>query len=176
MMIRNGNALQTISLTLALCLGLAACGGKKNDGTSITYNMGDRVDVKGVVYNVLEADWQPSIGDGGDQKIPKHRFLVIRLAITNGTGAQVSVPFLSLEGGKGDPVMEVDEVKSLPGWLGIVRLVNPAQTEEGRIVFDVPPASYKLRVVAGVGDEEDSRLIDIPYAINDVTAPAPLKK
>ena len=133
MMIRNATALQTICLSGVLLFSLAGCSNQKvTEARNITYNMGERVEVKGVVYSVLDAEWLPSIGEGADQKLPKHRFLVLRVAITNGTGAQVNVPFLSLEGGKGDPIMEVDDAKGLPQWLGIVRLVNPAQTEDGK--------------------------------------------
>jgi hypothetical protein len=137
--------------------------------------MGERVDLGGVVYTVLEAAWRSSIGEGLGAMVPKDRFLVLRISVTNGLGAQISVPFLTLEG-RQEPVMEVQDVKNLPRWMGVIRMVSPAQTEDGLIVFDVPPAAYKLRVSAIKDDEDITRLVEIPLTLEesrDVPVKAP---
>lgn len=158
----------TACLVPLLLASLTACSDPKAAAESRTYQMGERVDVGGVVYTVLESEWRAAIGEGAGAMIPKDRFLILRVTITNGAGQPANLPFLHLEGAKQpDGVMEVDNAKGLAGWLGLVRIIPPAQTEEGKLVFDVPPASYKLRVSNGSGDNEVTRLVEIPYNVAD---------
>lgn len=37
----------------------------------------------------------------------------------------------------------------MDGWFGFLRTISPAQTQQGRVVFDVPLSSYKLRLTDG---------------------------
>lgn len=154
----------TVATVALLCL--SACPDPKAAAESRVYQMGERVDVGGVVYTVLESEWRAAIGEGAEAMIPQNRFLILRVTITNGAGQAANVPFLRLEGGK-EETMEVDNAKALAGWMGLVRIIPPAQTEEGKLVFDVPPGSYKLRVSNGSGDNEITRLVDIPYNVAD---------
>jgi hypothetical protein len=154
-------------LLLSLAALLSACSDPKAAAESRVYQMGERVDVGGVMYTVLESEWRASIGEGTDAMIPQNRFLILRVTITNGAGQPANLPFLHVENAKSESTMEVDNAKALPGWMGLVRIVAPAQTEEGRLVFDVPPGSYKLRVSNGSGDNEVTRLVDVPYNVSD---------
>lgn len=152
---------------LGLMALLAGCGDPASNDSFI-YKMGDRIPVGTLSYNVLEAEWKSDIGSAGIPQTPKHRFLVLKIAITNGGGSQATIPLLTLENLKKESTMEVSEVKELSGWLGLVRLVNPAQTETGVIVFDVPPAAYRLRVTDGKAPGEDqTRLVEIPLSLNE---------
>lgn len=154
---------------LALMLLLSACG-ESTSTDSFVYKMGEKVSVGSLVYMVLEAEWKSELsgGLGALPQTPKHRFLVVKLAMTNGGGAQATIPLLTLENGNKDSTMEVSEVKDLPSWLGLVRLVNPAQTDQGYIVFDVPTGAYKLRVTDGKETgTETTRLIDIPLSLSE---------
>ena len=162
----------------SLVMGLAAvaaagvsssCTDAKTAAESRVYQMGEKVDVGNVVYTVLEADWRAGIGEGANPMVPKDRFLVIRLAITNGTGAQISLPFLSIENRKKEPFMEVQEVRDLSQWMGLVRLIGPAQTEDGRIVFDVPQTDYFLRVTNSDPENEITRLVEIKLTLPDAS-------
>jgi hypothetical protein len=47
-------------------------------------------------------------------------------------------------------------------WLGVVRSVEPAQTEQGSIVFDAPPVHYRLRLT----DETDKEDIYVDLPLN----------
>lgn len=164
-------ALQTIgrlALVAGAFLSLTACPDAKSAAESRVYQMGERVDVGGVFYTLLESEWRAGLGEGPDELVPKNRFLILRATITNGTGAQVNLPFLTVEDGKQEPTLEVDNAKPVPGWFGLIRMVQPAQTEEGKFVFDVPPGSYKLRVSSGSGDNEVTRLVEIPYNPTDL--------
>jgi hypothetical protein len=153
---------------VGLLLLLAGCG-KDVSTDSFVYKMGDKVPVGTMIYTVIETEWRSDLsGAEGLPQTPKNRFLLLKVSMTNSGGAQAAIPLLTLENTKKEAAMEVGEVKNLPGWLGMVRLVNPAQTEEGMIVFDVPPAAYKLRVTDGKeSGSETTRLIDIPLSLNE---------
>ena len=171
MMSQNRIALQTfgrLALMASAFLALTACPDAKSAAESRVYQMGERVDVGGVVYTVLESEWRANLGEGPDEVIPKNRFLVLRVTITNGTGTQANLPFLTVESVKQEASMEIDNAKALPGWMGLIRIVQPAQTEEGKLVFDVAPGAYKLRVSSGSGDSEVTRLVEVPYNPTDL--------
>ncbi len=158
------------AIAFGLVLLLSGCG-ESPTTDSIVYKMGDKVQVGTMVYTVLEAEWKADLsGSEGLPQTPKNRFLVLKVAMTNGGGAQTAIPLLTLENPKKDSTLEVSEVKNLPNWLGIVRLINPAQTETGFIVFDVPTGAYKLRVTDGKETgSETTRLVDIPLSLSEPT-------
>lgn len=171
MMSQNQTAFQPISrlaLIAAAFLSLTGCPDAKSTAEQRVYQMGERVDVGGVVYTVLESEWRASIGEGSDEIIPKNRFLILRVTITNGTGTPANLPFLTVENAKQESTMEVDNAKPVAGWMGLVRVVAAAQTEEGKMVFDVPPGNYKVRVSNGSGDSEVTRLVEVPYNVTDL--------
>ena len=121
--------------------------------------MGERVEAGVLVYNVFEADWTPKLGSGQDARTPLHRFLVIHLSVTNSSAEPVSMPSLTLvdEAGQsfGEEVTEAD----VPAQLGLIRTIKPAETLHGRILFDVEPKSYKLKLDDGSGK---TALVDMP--------------
>jgi Telomeric repeat-binding factor 2. len=128
--------------------------------------MGERVSVGSVTYNVFQADWRSDLETPSGRRYPRHRFLVVRLSITNGAGENVNIPLLRVEDAGGKTYMEEDSAEGVDGWLGLLRIIAPAHTEEGAILFDVPPGNYKLHVVDG-GDLEQQkvRFVEIPYTI-----------
>jgi hypothetical protein len=67
----------------------------------------------------------------------------------------------------GNTYMELQEVKGIGNWLGLLRVVAPAQTLQGVIVFDAPAKDYRLRVTDG-GDLESERtaLIELPLTFS----------
>lgn len=131
-------------------LALSGCK-KAADRELAIYRMGDRVQVGSLIYNVLEADWKSQIGDGPSARLPKNRFLILRVTVTNSGGRQASIPSFTIEDDRGRTFGEETNGEGVTQWLGIIRRVDPAQTEDGRIMFDAPPANYKLRV----SDESD---------------------
>jgi len=138
--------------------------GSKGDGTpKVLRQMGEAVQVGPVVYNVLDAEWQSQIAGSTSPKLPKNSFLIVRLNITNAGNSELTLPLLQLEDEKGAEHYEVSELAGMEEWLGLLRLVGPSDTTQGRIVFDVAPANYRLRVTDG-GDpgEETTALVDIP--------------
>jgi hypothetical protein len=137
-----------IIATAAASLILSGCSSKdtvlKNE-----FPMGEKVVLGPLTYNVIETAWRSQLGSEFKIRIPQQRFLMIAISATNGGGKDVSVPLLTLENQNGDTFRELDNGEGVDGWFGFLRNISPAQTQQGRIVFDVPLSSYKLRLTDG---------------------------
>jgi hypothetical protein len=158
-------------VSVALLLLLAGCS-RRGASAERTHRMGERVEVAGLTYTVLDAAWKAQLGDEVKPRIPKDRFLVLHLTITNGTSKEAVAPMLSLVDQSGATYPEISDGEGIPQWLGMLRQIRPSQTEEGRIAFDVRSGTYKLRVTGGDDpDEEKSALIEIPLTL-DYETPA----
>jgi len=110
------------------------------------YSMGERVLVGQLTYSVVESAWRTQLGDSFKVRTPEGRFLLIKLSVTNGTGKDVSVPLLTLEGTNGQTYREIADGNGVDNWFGLLRTISPGQTQQGNILFDVPLTSYKLSV------------------------------
>jgi hypothetical protein len=131
--------------------------------------MGSPVYVGPLTVTALESEWKESLDTGSGTREPKNRFLLIRVTATNGGGAEAALPLLNLVDSKGNTYLEEDKGEGVPTWLGLLRILRPAQTEDGHLLFDVPPASYKLRVTTGGDPEQEmSALIDIPFRLESL--------
>jgi hypothetical protein len=108
--------------------------------------MGDRVETGSMTYNVFEAEWKTQIGTGQQATVPAHRFLVVHISATNGGADPVSLPALTLTDDSGELYNEAVAPGEVPALLGLVRSLKPADTLDGRVVFDVEPKSYKLKL------------------------------
>lgn len=129
--------------------------------------MGEKVNAGKLIYNVLHAQWKPALGEGANQRVPKNRFLILDITITNSSGEEAGVPLLNLYNAGGQNYLELDNGEGLENWLGLLRPVKPVQTIQGSLLFDVPQTSYKLQVTDG--GESGSELfayIDIPLQID----------
>ncbi len=136
------------------------------------FKMGERVPVGLITYNVLEAEYKTQLG-GVAQKMPQKRFLVLRLAITNGGNKEAELPLFSLVDDKGETYAELQEGEGVANWLGLIRKIGPTMTEEGRILFDVMPRDYKLQVSDGEEtSKEQLAHIEIPMQF-DTAEPIP---
>ena len=137
--------------------------------------MGERVPLGVLTYDIVETDWKTQLGDGFRQRYPQNRFLLINISITNGGGSEVSVPLFTLENSSGQTYTEAESGESVDNWFGLLRNISPADTRQGRLVFDVPLNSYKLKITDGGGpDEEKTAWVSIPLRMDvDPTVPAP---
>lgn len=136
-------------------------------GPGMIYQMGQGVQLGTLTYNVLETNWKSQLGGGPSARIPKNRYLLVKLTITNGAGQTSSVPEMALVNAAGQSFQEITEgVESVPKWLGVLRNLAPVQTDEGIVVFDVPLGAYKLQVSDGgeIGSEKKA-LIEIPLQL-----------
>lgn len=150
-----------IVFTALSCI-LLSCGSKPSATSS--YPMGERVPVGRLVFRVLEADWKAEIE--GAKFPPKNRFLQVRIAITNNGNQEVALPYLKLVDGTGKETYEFSDIETNSQWMGAIRHLRPAATEEGMIFFDVPVGGYKLEVIDGSDAEnEKTAYVTIPAAL-----------
>lgn len=150
--------------------------------------MGERVTVGPLTYNVIESVWRSQLGDVFKTRVPQQRFLLIDITVTNGGGKEISVPLLTLENQSGETFPESENGEGVDNWFGILRTLSPAQTQQGRLVFDVPLTSYRLRLTdGGEPGTEKYAWVEIPLRIDTdtgvsspipgtATPPAPVKK
>lgn len=168
----------------AALLLLAGCG--SGQGTTAkklpTYSMGAQVTVGPLTYTALETEWKSSFDSPTGPRQAQHQFLLIKLTVTNGGGGEVIAPLLYLVDGKGKEWIEDDKGEGIPQWLGTLRMLGPAQTSEGYLLFDVPQGSYQLRVSTGGDPEKEvAALVTIPFRLDsgagggvpEVQVPAP---
>ena len=163
-------------LTVALAAGLALAGCKKEDSQQTNFQMGEHVIAAPLVYNVVQTVWRTQLGDQFKTRVPDHRFLLISLSATNNGSKPVAVPFFTLEGSNREEYRELQTGDGVDNWFGLLREIAPGETKQGNIVFDVPLASYRLRLTNG-GEPGSERLVwvDIPLRIDtDTSATTPL--
>ncbi len=161
---------------LAVVLLLAACSRPQRLLSGSDYRMGERVPIGPLVYTVLEDSWKTQLGDALRQRFPQNRFLMLTVSITNSGGMDATVPLLSVEDTNGKTYIESDNGEGVDHWLGLLRNIRPAQTLQGQIVFDVPPATYRLRVTDGgePGQEKTARIyVPLRLEVESPLAPSP---
>jgi hypothetical protein len=154
------------ALSVAGGLLLTGCSRQQNSA-QINFQMGDRITAGPVVYNVIQTMWRTQMGDIFKTRVPENRFLMITLSATNGSGNEISVPLLTLEGDKGKEYHELENGDGVNNWFGLIRTLSPAETRQGNIVFDVPLTSYRLRLTDG-GEPGTEKFVwvDIPLRID----------
>jgi hypothetical protein len=110
------------------------------------FAMGERVPVGQMTYSVIESAWRTQLGESFKIRTPEQRFLLVKISVTNGTGKDVSIPLLTLEGNNGQMYREIADGEGVDNWFGLLRTISPGQTQQGNVLFDVPLTSFKLRV------------------------------
>jgi len=151
-------------LALAISLMCASC--RPQVATRAEYQMGDKVTAGPLIYNVVEKVWRSQLGEMFQTRMPQNRFLVISISATNGGGSEVSVPLLQLEGPDGTLYQELDNGEGVDNLFGILRTLEPAQTGQGRILFDVPLSTYRLRLSDGDSVSGHYSYVQIPLQID----------
>jgi hypothetical protein len=153
-------------VTALVSLVLAGCAAPQAQ-SGLEYPMGQKVTLGPLTYNVIESAWRNQLGDALRVRIPDQRFLVLTLSVTNGGGRQVSVPLLSLQNQNGQTFSESEDGEGLDNWFGLLRNIDPAQTQQGIILFDVALTSYRLRITDG-GEPGADRFawVQIPLRID----------
>jgi hypothetical protein len=145
-------AAATLLLVVVL---LSGCSKGKDPSLIGTFHMGEKVQAGQLVYDVLEADWRPALAENG--RLPKNRFLFLKVSISNVGAQPVAAPGLTLVGPNDTTYPEVTEnMDAVQGWLGLFRNIQPGKTETGYVVFDAPVGGYKAAVSDG-GDIENEK-------------------
>jgi hypothetical protein len=160
---------------LILALGapfiLIGVGCKTTAPATLEYHVGDPAGVGPLTFNVVETRWKSQLDAFPTPRIPERNFLLVRVVVTNGGGTEMGIPFLKLENSKGETFIESENGGGVEHWLGLLRRISPAQTEDGWLLFDVPTNAYKLRVTDGAIENEHFAYIDIPLNIEPQVSP-----
>jgi len=147
------------AITAALLLN--ACS-RSSSSAVRTYSMGEKVTLGQIIYTVYETQWLPQLGEGPAARVPQHRFFLVRMTAVNSGSAEVIVPNVTVEDDKGNSYPELQNGDGVPQWTGYLRTVKPAESAQGNVVFDAPPAHYKLRLADE--NEETLAYVDIPLS------------
>ncbi|MCX6619897.1 MAG: DUF4352 domain-containing protein [Acidobacteria bacterium] len=161
---------------VALSPSLALTGCRSGGPQDRPYRMGELVIVGALRYTIFDTEWKTQIGEGPGAHTPRNRYLIIHLSITNSGGSLLEVPTLTLEradGAADTAEPEIADSLGVPDWMGVIRRLKPADTVQGKVIFDVPLSAYRLRVGGGadVADEK-SAVVDIPIQYTPATDPA----
>lgn len=130
--------------------------------------MGESVRVGNLSYLVSETGWMDQIGEGVAAKVPKNRFLTVRLSITNGGIRRAVIPGAEVIDSAGKAYPEVSEAPGLEDWFGPFRAVDSSGTEHGLLIFDVPLGAYRLHV----SDDADAEQRKTAYILLPYQTPA----
>ena len=134
-----------------------------------TYPLGDKIALGHYVYVFYDTQWLTQLGEGSTARIPENRFFLVRFSVLNNGADETMVPNMILEDDNGRTYTELSNGEQVPQWVGFVRPVRPASSIQGHIVFDVPPAHYKIRFQDSDGAR--SALVDIPLTFGREAPP-----
>ena len=137
-----------------------------------TYSMGEKIMSGHIIYTVYETEWLPQLGEGPAARVPQHRFFLVRMTAVNSGSAEVIAPNLTVEDDQGNTYAELQNGDGVPQWIGYLRTVKPAESAQGNLVFDAPPAHYKLRLTDE--NEENPAYVDIPLSFGAEIPPPEL--
>jgi hypothetical protein len=157
---------------LVLVVSVLAASCRNLTATRAEYQMGDKVPAGPLTYNVVEKVWRSQLGENFQTRTPDNRFLLVTVSATNTGGGEVSVPLLQLESPDGKLYQELDNGEGVDNWFGLLRTLGPAQTQQGRLLFDVPLGTYKLRLSDGDSASGHFTYVQIPLQIDDEPATA----
>ncbi len=156
-----------LAVASTLLLGCLLTGCNRGNSSQLDFQMGEKVPLGPLTYNVIDTSWRSQMGDLFQLRVPQQRFLLITVSVTNGGGNDVSVPLLSLENANGQMIRESENGQGVDNWFGLLRTIAPAQTQQGKILFDVPLSSYKLRLTdGGEADSEKYAWVNIPLRMD----------
>jgi hypothetical protein len=120
----------------------------------------------------MGSDWKEQLVSSNGPRLPEHRFLLVPVTVQNKGDAEQGIPFLALVDSNGNRYQEESKGEGVDGWLGYIRTAKAGATEQGYVLFDAPPGSYKLVVSSG-GDPEKEKTaeIELPFMLDGAASP-----
>jgi hypothetical protein len=144
-----------------LVLPLVSCSSAPSKPQAVIYAAGDKATIGPLVYNLTDAETAQQLGDDPhSQRTPQNLFYLLKVSVSNAGNDDQPIPGMTLVDEAGETFNELSDGAGVPNWLGIVRKVGPAQTEQGYVAFDAPTKHYRLRVTDSLDDKEVA--IDVP--------------
>lgn len=151
---------------------LSACGDSEEKTFPVhTYNMGEKIGLGHLIYQVYETQWLTHIGQGADARVPQNRFFLVRLSALNSLSTDVIVPNFILEDDSGKTYPELSSGEGVPQYIGYLRTVKGTDSAAGNAIFDVPPRHYKMKITDETG--ERTAYVDIPLNFVSETPDVP---
>jgi hypothetical protein len=153
------SALVCISLfaaTLTGCSGISSSNNKP-----VIFAAGDKATVGHLVYSVTDTEMAQQLGDDpATARTPQNRFFLVKVSISNSGSEEQPIPAMTLVDDAGQNYAELADGTNVTNWLGVVRRVGAAQTEQGVVLFDAPTKHYRLRLNDPFDEKEIA--IDVP--------------
>jgi hypothetical protein len=152
---------------------LSSCGdsGEKSFPV-LTHNLGEKITLGHIVYQVFDTQWLTHIGEGADARVPQNRFFLVRMSAFNNLSTETIVPNFSLEDDSGNTYPELSSGEGVPQYIGYLRSVKPTDFKEGNALFDAPPRHYKMKITDETG--EKVAYVDIPLSFASETLDVPI--
>jgi len=143
----------------ALALALAGCNASQSRQTKV-YQPGEKAVVDKLTYSIVDTQISPRLGEDPNPRIPQNRFFVVQISVSNSGNKSLPIPSMTLVDDSGKVYNELADGTGVPRWLGVVRSVDAAQTEQGAVLFDAPAAHYKVRLTDDT--DKDEIYVDLP--------------
>jgi hypothetical protein len=163
-------------IVAGLLLGLAGCSGDspaKSEQVRVV-PAGEKAPAGHLTYSVLDSQILTQV-EAETPRIPKDRFIVVQIAVSNSGNTDANIPGVVLESDSGTTYNELTDGNGIQGFLGVLRHVGPGQTARGAIAFDAPAAHYRLRFADENADNEILADLPLTYAhekVNNSVVPA----
>ena len=152
--------LMLLALAAAAAL-LSSCGDTRDTPFPVrTYNMGEKITIGHINYQVFETQWLTHIGEGVDARVPQHRFFMVRLSASNSLSTDIAVPNFVLQDDSGNTYPELSSGDGVPQYIGYLRTLKGTDSVAGNALFDAPPRHYKMKIADETG--EKTGYVDIP--------------
>lgn len=155
-----------LSLLFVSLLALFAADCSRSKKESITFPAGEKATVGPLIYSVIDTQVLTQLpgDDPASVRTPQNRFYVVQLSVSNSGSSDMNIPGLTLVADSGQQYPELADGTNVPNWLGVLRKVGGAQTEQGTVVFDAPAQHYRLQLT----DETDETQLSIDVPLNYV--------
>jgi hypothetical protein len=149
-------------MALVGCSNSAAVDPSKADIRTVP--AGEKAAVGHLTYAIVDSQILPQLGDSSSPRIPRDRFIVLQIAVTNSSNVDNPIPAVELVGDDGKNYSELSDGAGVSNWLGTGRHVEPGQTERGEVAFDAPAAHYKVRFTDESMNSEIMADLPLSYA------------
>jgi hypothetical protein len=163
-----------ISILIPLLALFAAGCSRGSRKELVVMPAGEKATSGPLVYSVIDTRILPQIGeDPTSVRTPQNRFFLVQVAVSNSSSQDQPIPGLTLVDDAGQQYAELADGTGVPNWLGVVRKVGGAQTEQGTIVFDAPAQHYRLRLTEDTDASEIAIDVPLNYQSEQVLPPVP---
>lgn len=160
---------RAIAFISLLSVGFTGCSSVSQKNAPTVFAAGDKATVGPLVYNLTDAETSSQLGDvSNNPRTPQERFYLVKVSVSNSGADEQPIPGMTLVDDAGKMYPELSDGTGVSNWLGVVRKVGPAQTEQGIVAFDAPVRHYRLRLNDTLDDKEVA--IDIPLSFVRVAA------